>query len=201
MNQNLDIFPFESNVFITVLCKKNANEFRRISRLFGTFQRNITKFRAKRNFVRNSSNFRNAYCFSQNENSKGRANFRTKYRWDAAKFRAKFRDCSSKVRSENSSFEWTIENIVCWFSFANSPETLSPCLRSCYDANACVPMATDVVLVAPGKYSITWELKHLNSHAERIELHAPENRISSQTKSSSGSDFQAAQERRVGSQL
>ena len=40
----------------------------------------------------------------------------------------------------------------------------------------------------------------MNSHAERIELHAPENRISSQTKSSSGSDFQAAQERRVGSQ-
>ena len=37
--------------------------------LFATFRRNITKFRAKRNFIRTSSNFRNAFCFNQNENS------------------------------------------------------------------------------------------------------------------------------------
>ena len=43
-------------------------------------------------------------------------------------------------------------------------------LPSCYDANACVPMATNVVLVARGRYSITWELKHVNSHAKRVEL-------------------------------
>ena len=37
--------------------------------LFATFRRNITKFRAKRNFIRTSPNFRKAYCFNQNENS------------------------------------------------------------------------------------------------------------------------------------
>ena len=58
---------------------------------FATFQRNVTNLRVNQISVRTSPNFRNAYCFSQSENSRnfrnGRANFRAKFHCDIEKFR------------------------------------------------------------------------------------------------------------------
>ena len=63
---------------------------KRMQTNFATFWRNITQFWAKRIFVRTSSNFRNAYCFSKSENScnfcNGRPNFRAKFHGDITKF-------------------------------------------------------------------------------------------------------------------
>ena len=70
----------------TVLCKKNANEIRYFSRLFGTFRQKLKKLPVKQIFVQSSTNLWKAYCFNQNVNLdcsfQDGTNIHTKYRWE-----------------------------------------------------------------------------------------------------------------------
>ena len=52
---------------ITVLCKSNANVFRRNSRLFLAFRRKNIEFSMEANFQRKVTTIRDSYCFQQQE--------------------------------------------------------------------------------------------------------------------------------------
>ena len=65
--------------------------------------------------------------------------------------KAEFQECLSKVRSENLPRKLTFEKrclliFLIMFNGANSPETVSKLMVSCYNANACLHMATDFVI-------------------------------------------------------
>ena len=58
------VLPFQK---CTVLCKSNANVFRRNSRLFLAFRRKNIEFSMEANFHRKVTLIRNAYCFQLHE--------------------------------------------------------------------------------------------------------------------------------------
>ena len=64
-----------SKLFPTVLCKSNANVFRRNSRLFLAFRRKNIEFSMEANFQRKVTIIRDSYCFQlrefSNDNSFG----------------------------------------------------------------------------------------------------------------------------------
>ena len=70
------IYMYVIYMYITVLCKSNANVFRRNSRLFLAFRRKNTEFSMKANLQRKVTIIRDAYCFQlrefSNDNSLGR---------------------------------------------------------------------------------------------------------------------------------
>ena len=57
----------EENQIITVLCKSNANVFRRNSRLFLAFRRKNSEFSMEVNFQRKVTIIHDSYCFQQRE--------------------------------------------------------------------------------------------------------------------------------------
>ena len=66
---------------ITVLCKSNANVFRRNSRLFLAFRRKNIEFSMEANFQRKVTIIREAYCFQLRELSNDNS-FGTKIEFD-----------------------------------------------------------------------------------------------------------------------
>ena len=63
--------------YVTVLCKSNANVFRRNSRLFMAFRRKNIEFWMEANFQRKVAIIRDSYCFQLREFSNDNS-FRTK---------------------------------------------------------------------------------------------------------------------------
>ena len=98
---------------VTVLCKSDESEFRRISRHFATFRRKPTIFLTKRNIAELSTNFQKRYCLDTFEISKLYANVPGKLRTTIREDSRNFEGNVSKFRTMLRIFEACFEVLKC----------------------------------------------------------------------------------------